>query len=310
MKRAAILVLPLVLVGMAVAHVDAPPSAEAAVQQALARTVDARSSRFTLSWRSRELPSGDSPAVEGLMDYASHRGRITYWEYGEVIFDGDVTYMRWPMPWRNDATWLRYDDSGNDSDPLDLQARALTNPTGLLKFLTGAGTDVHRVGSEEVRGTATTHYEGTLDLQKVVDQAPPAEQADLQVLLDFMHEEEPTTVPFGLWVDSSGVAHRLRIEHGQDMSVLVEYYDFGIPVEITPPAPSEIMSIEDFMKELEAHVSESSCVEGEGGISYTVLGTDTRAQSGAADPSLSEAHGGDICVTSSIGAGSSALGGD
>ena len=317
MKRAAIVVLPLVLVAMAVARVGAPASAEAAVKQALARTVDARSSRFTLSWSGPELPSGDRFKVEGLMDYASHRGRITYWQNDEVIVDGDVTYMQWPMPWRNDATWLRY-DGGNGADPLDLQERALSNPTGLLKFLTGAGNDVHEVGSEEIRGTRTIHYEGTVDLQKVVDQAPAGDQADLQVLLDFMREDEPTMVPFGLWVDGGGVAHRLRIDQGQGMSVLVEYYDFGLPVEITPPPPSKIISFEDFMKELEAHVGDSTCGNGEAGFQDAVVGSESAPPSGDSGSSLSEIHSedsavlnlsGDICVTSTVGAKPTSLGG-
>jgi hypothetical protein len=319
MKRAAIVVLPLALVAMAVARVGAPASAEAAVKQALARTVDARSSRFTLSSSSSESPSGNPYKVEGLMDYASHRGRITYWQDTEVIFDGDVTYMKWPVPWRNDATWLRYYDGGNNTDPLDLQERALSNPTGLLKFLRGAGNDVHEVGSEEIRATRTTHYEGTLDLQKVVDQAPVGDRADLQVLLDFMREDEPTMVPFGLWVDSGGVAHRLRIDQGQGMSMLVEYYDFGIPVEITPPPPSEIISIEDFMKELEAHAGDSTCGNSDAGYQDAVVGSESVPQSEGDGSSLSETHSedpavlnlsGDICVISfSVGAKSTSLGG-
>src|SRR6266508_1112129 len=137
------------------------------------------------------------------------------------------------------------------------------NPISLLDLLTGASDNVREVGSEDVRSTATTHYEGTLDLQKVVDQAPQDKRAELQEWLNFMGEVEPTKVPFGLWIDGDGVAHRLRIDQEGDGSVTIEYYDFGVAVEVTPPPADEIMSSEEFQQELEAHAQDSSC-DGDG----------------------------------------------
>jgi LppX/LprAFG-like lipoprotein len=265
-KRAVVLLLPLVLVAVLLGRDGAGTSAQAAVKQALTRTVDARSSRFTLSWSSPLLPAGlpFDYKVHGVMDYAHHRGTINYWADTNLIFDGDTTYMKWSMPWRKDSPWLRYDETDQEPDPLDLQERALRNPVGLLAFLSGASSDVREVGREEIRGAKTIHYEGTLDLQKVVDQAPAAKRAELQEFLDFIREDEPTTVPFGLWVDREGVAHRLRMDQSEGASVLVEYFDFGIPVQITPPAASEIMSFEDFTKEIEEHATDSDCVDGGG----------------------------------------------
>ncbi len=241
-------------------------SAQAAVKQALARTVDAGSSRFTISWTMPALPV-QFPydyRVRGVMDYVHHRGRITYGPDNEMILDGDVTYMKWPMPWRIDSSWMRFETSSQETDPLDLYERAITNPMGLLSFLTGASNDARSVGSEEIRGASTRHYEGTLDLQKVVDQAPAPNRAELQEWLDFMREEQPTTVPFGLWVDSDGIARRLRIDGSEGAgSVVIEYYDFGSPVEITPPPAGEILSTEEFFKEMEQHATDSNCSEDE-----------------------------------------------
>jgi hypothetical protein len=110
-----------------------------------------------------------------------------------MLFDGKVTYLKWPMPWRHDAVWLRYEDEVSDVDPLDLRDRATRNPIGLLAFLTGASNDVREVGQDDVCGTRTTHYEGTLDLQTVVNQAPPDQRAELQEALSFIAEDEPTT---------------------------------------------------------------------------------------------------------------------
>ena len=98
------------------------------------------------------------------MDYVHHLGEITYSSDMPVRYDADAIYVRWAMPWRDEPMWIRVPLDSSAPDPLDLQGRALENPIGLLASLTGAGDDVRTVGSEEVRGTATTHYEGTLEL--------------------------------------------------------------------------------------------------------------------------------------------------
>jgi hypothetical protein len=281
MKRAAVFAIPLALVAVLVGRDGGTITAQAAVRHALARTVDARSSRFTLTWSNADFPAPPAfdTKIEGVMDYARRRGRISYFAESEVIFDGDVMYMKWSLPWRKESRWLRWDTGEEQPDPLDLQERALRNPIGLLEFLTGAGRDVRQVGSEEVRGTRSVHYEGTLDFQKVIDQAPAERRAELQVLLDLMYENEPTTVPFGLWVDRDGIARRLRMDQGDGSSVLIEYYDFGIPVEITPPAPSEIVSMEDYVQEISEHTKDSDCGESE-----------FNTESGSGQPELSETH--------------------
>jgi hypothetical protein len=89
---------------IAVGHDGQSTSAHAAVKRALARTVDADSSRFTISWAMPALPV-QFPydyRIEGLMDYAHHRGRISYGFGNETLLDGDVEYSKWPM--RGDTT--------------------------------------------------------------------------------------------------------------------------------------------------------------------------------------------------------------
>jgi hypothetical protein len=266
-RAAAALVLAAGLTGLLqVGREGGQSSAQAAVRQAAAKSAEADSSRFTISWQGPQLPDRSLlPTVEGTMNYLQHRGRVRYGDQFELIYDGEITYAKWPMPWRHDAAWLRYEAGSNEPDPLDLQDRATRNPIGLLAFLTGAGDDVHVVGSEFVRGVETKHYEGTLDLQKVVDQAAAAKHAELQDSLNFLFEGAPKTVPFGLWVDGEGVAHRLRIDQPGGATITIEYYDFGIPIEVTPPPAKEIVSNEEFFKEMMRHQGDSSCDNGDTG---------------------------------------------
>src|SRR5712691_3074916 len=93
-----------------------------------------------------------------------------------------------------------------------------------------------------------------------------------------MAEDLPTKVPFGLWVDGDGVAHRLRIDEQGGSSMTIEYYDFGLPVEITPPPADEIMSDEEFFNEVEQHAGDANCDNGDGdsnGSNDSASGSDT-----------------------------------
>ena len=284
MKRvAAALALAAGLTGLLLVGRDGgQSSAQAAVKQAAAKSAEAGSSRFTMSWQGPELPDQSLlPRVEGTMDYLHHRGSVLYGTQMQVIVDGEVTYAKWPMPWRHKDAWIRYEQGSEQPDPLDLQDRATRNPIGLLGFLTGAGDDFRTVGSESVRGAETTHYEGRLDLQKVVDQAPADKRAELQDSLNFLAEDGPKTVPFGLWVDVDGVAHRLRVDEQGGAGITIEYYDFGVSVQVTPPPAKEIVSAEELFKEIEHHQGDASCDNGNAGSGETSsLGTDAPAHKG------------------------------
>ena len=261
MRRIAVLVAAIAFaIALTNGANDSSP-AQAAVRHAFVRTVDAGSSRFTLSLA---ISPGEAPfavdyKIDGLMDYVHHRGQISFGSNSELLIDGDMMYMQTALPWRHDAVWVSSDTSGQESDPFDLQERALNNPLSLLKFLTGVASEVRNAGSEQVRGAETTHYEGTLNLQNVVENAPPQERADLKETLDFIGQFEPTMVPFGLWVDGDGVARRLRIDQKDGGSIVIEYYDFGLPVSITPPPPDAIITFEQLFKEVEAHQIDSNC---------------------------------------------------
>jgi hypothetical protein len=253
---------------------SADRTAQAAVKRAASRTVDAGSWRFELRVTAPEQFRGlfTLKPMVGTMDSVHRRGFFRYGDSYQVLYDGDVTYMQWSLPWRPGSFWVRIPMDLPAPDPLDLEDRAMRNPVGLLQFLKGAGDDVREVGSEDVRGTHTTHYEGTLDLQNVVDQAPAAQQPELQDTLDFIGEDTPTKVPFGLWVDEAGVAHRLRIDQEGGTSMTIEYYDFGVPVVVTPPPADTIVSDEELERELSRHEGDSDCGDsetGSGGASST-----------------------------------------
>ena len=259
MKRAVLFAVALLAGAIVLAAQDGGnASARGAATGASAKMLDAGSSRFTLSVDGMQrADSFPSVVGEGVMDYVHHRGRLSYGHYSEQIFDGNVTFMTWPVPWHESARWLRIESDSSDTDPFDLAGRAMRNPAGLLEFLTAASNDVRDAGSERIRSTATNRIEGTFDMQKVVDNSPREQRAELQEWLNFLAEDTPTRVPFQLWIDNDGVARRLRVEGGA--TVTIEYYDFGVPVDVSVPPATAIITPQDLLSEFEAHAADSSC---------------------------------------------------
>jgi len=119
-------------------------------------------------------------------------------------------------------------------------------------------SELHEAGSEIVSGTSTTRYEGTLDLEKVVESAPAADREELRWVLDTMRKEEgtPATVPYTVWVDARGLTHRLRFVEGPmpfGMAVTVEFSEFGLPIVLDLPPAADVMSPEEFMQQMMAY---------------------------------------------------------
>jgi hypothetical protein len=243
------------------------PSAQAAVRRAARRTLEAGSSRFTIKQSFTGVVHAPAPDLEeeGIMDYRRHRGSVRDSLFGfEEIYDGDTVYFNWPslMTWLpKDKPWLRSTES---DDPFDPEAKALRDPTRLLHFLRSTSIDVRRVGTEAIGGAQTTHYEGTLDLQKIVDQAPADERPLLQDDLDFMKQDTATTISYGLWVDASDITRRLRIDGGDGRSFeTIDFFDYGVTVDVQPPPQSQILSDDEFAALMMQHANDSGC-DGQG----------------------------------------------
>lgn len=268
-------------------------SAQAAVRRAAMHTLDIGSARFTITFALTDASAGD-PNGEGLpsfqvpqqivfhgaTDYRRHLGTIRYEVPGEfesvLVYDGDTTYVKWPdagfgLP--KDKPWVK--STGGGSDPFDPQMRALRDPASVLHFLRLSSSSVRESGTEEIGATATTRYDGTLDFQKIVDQAPAAQRDELQVELDLMREDPlSVSIAYSIWVDSSDVARRVLLED-EGGSTTIDFFDFGAPVEIDVPPPSAVLSDEEFTKLMEQQVSDSQCTGDGGGGSSSSPSDDT-----------------------------------
>jgi hypothetical protein len=115
--------------------------------------------------------------------------------------------------------WLRIDtsDLGEGSFP-GLLTPTTVDPSALLEELRQAGVAVTEAGREDVRGVATTHYHGTVDLQ----------------------EAGAGPVELDAWIDDTGIVRRAQASARlEDVTATftAELYDLGAGVSIeVPPA--------------------------------------------------------------------------
>ena len=92
-----------------------------------------------------------------------------------------------------------------------------------LEYLRSVGDDVTEVGTERVRGVDTTHYRATVRLTELG--ASP----------------ELDRYPVEVWLDEDGRTRRYRSGTlGTDEVLVWEFFDFGVEVDLSPPAPDKI----------------------------------------------------------------------
>src|SRR5439155_9039287 len=114
-------------------------------------------------------------------------------------------------------------------------------------------SQVTKVGTETVREARTTHYQGTVDLDKAVQASPPQARDAMRKLADLYTVK---TLPVDVWLDD----HK-RVRHNEQtldastvklppaaqannpftgkVTMRYELYDFGAPIDTALPPPDQ-----------------------------------------------------------------------
>ena len=207
-----------------------------------------------------------SISAEGEFDFEAQQGTMTMELPAplstsfDMVFDGTTYFMSaeaFPVLPDLDAEWISFDaeelaeQSGVDVDQLS-QGGATNNPAEMLAALEGVSEDgIEEVGSEEIRGVETTHYAGEIDMQAAVEQADVTlDDATVQQFEELYGEGG---VPFDVWIDGDGLTRRMDLTtpvEGQDVTVSIEMFDYGEPVDIDVPSGDEAVDFLDLMGEL------------------------------------------------------------
>jgi hypothetical protein len=256
-------------------------SAGSILAAAASETADSGSSRVDLTF-SAELPSelAQEPVTftgQGAFDYASREGELTYDfselfaslglpradEPVEAIFQGDVFYMKFPLlsaSLPEGRPWLKLDLKALGEQPgvnlAQLQQLSQGDPSRALDYLRATGGTVEEVGSEQIRGVETTHYRGTIQLDKLADQVPAEQREQVRAAVQQLTEQTGMTeIPTDVWVGEDGLIRRMTLNYrakvtapGSDpqevaSTVTMEFHDFGAQVDVQPPRADEVTDV-------------------------------------------------------------------
>jgi hypothetical protein len=204
---------------------------------------------------------------KGFLDARNRRGRLAISMVipgvgqtdFEEIMDGLTFYVKLPgelgKGLRGGKRWIKLDlaaaarAQGIDFDKL-LRANpgGAANPGDMLRYLKAVG-DSRVVGHETIRGTPTTHYRATVDIDKAVDRIGDRQtEQSLKRLYDSMGV---TSVPIEVWIDRSGLVRREAINFtatvgnagGFSMSMTTDFLRFGVPVKVGAPPADQVYDI-------------------------------------------------------------------
>jgi hypothetical protein len=270
MRRTAALLLLLAALPLACGGESLSP--QAAVAQAATKYEEAGSSRVSMSATMTGVPGGPFTfAGEGEFDRERARMTLDMSELAEatggafageleMILDDLVMYMKFPeaiteqLP--GGKSWVRIDlrQAGKELgiDLEELMQVQQSDPSQSLQYLRGASDDFEEVGEEEVRGVETTHYRGTIDLHKAVEQLPEDARGSFERAIDLIGTDE---LPLDVWIDDDGMARRMKYDQplpsagGEEgaMELTMEFFDFGVDVDVEPPPSDEVIDIKELI---------------------------------------------------------------
>jgi hypothetical protein len=184
-------------------------------------------------------------------------------------YAGTTLYMRTShgSSITHDKPWIEFDLS-RVSAALGVSYPALSSsegssPTQMLSYLRASG-EVSRIGTETVRGTATTHYRATIDYDRYATSAPPSQRAAARssaAAIERLTDSHDQVVD--VWIDAH---HRVRREQltyqeclpgssgATKVHVTFEYFDFAVQAIPRRPRRDEVADLTDYIEKQLKHV--------------------------------------------------------
>lgn len=242
---------------------------------AATRAVDSQKVSMTIAMAGVPLLGDVKMSVDGAFDNSTGRGTMSL-DMSEfmgglmgngddaridMILDGDDVYVRSPLFSKlgnADAEWLKgkASDLESDGSSSTMAPGMGSDPAAYLDFLKATGDGLEEIGREDVRGVSTTHLRTTLDLQKMIDDAPAAEKEQLKKDLEGLGAGNGfDTIPADVWVDDDGYVRRTTLTFdfstlpARDgdvsmkdvvMTMTLDIYDIGQPVDVKIPDPADV----------------------------------------------------------------------
>jgi hypothetical protein len=179
----------------------------------------------------------------------------------DAVLDGLVMYMRFPFlrdKVSGGKEWVKIDlrQAASKVPGLDLDQFlqfAQNGPQSSLDYLRAVSGPIEPVGVDEVRGVSATHYRTTIDMTKYANLVPEGSREQLRSMLDqLVRQTGLQQIPVDVWVGEDGLVRKLELamtmtQPGSTQSASAtmrfEMFDYGKPVTIVLPLPSETADV-------------------------------------------------------------------
>ncbi|HXN54870.1 MAG TPA: hypothetical protein VN874_01275 [Myxococcales bacterium] len=184
----------------------------------------------------------------------------------KMIFLYPVIYMNMPflagkLP--AGKTWMKLDISKAAAaaglGTSQLGSLEQDDPTKFLDYLRASSGAVTNLGSQSIDGVPTTHYSATLQMSRILDRLPGAQQAAAKAALEKLGSAG--AIPVEVWVDAQGRVRRMQmslsglagssgpaVAAGIGGSITIDFTSYGpVPAVVAPPA-SEVFDMSGMLK--------------------------------------------------------------
>jgi hypothetical protein len=233
-----------------------PDNLTAAVTRTAGQTA-----RMTMTMTTQMQSMSVSYTVTGEYDFVHSRGMISMQSPMAMteIFISPTAYIKLPggtgkMP--GGKSWIALGTGTSDGlDSSLLGPFGGTDPADLLASLTAVSASVRSLGPTTIRGVKVTGFRVDIDPARAAARIPSRERAGLR---EFIGTLGSGPIPVDVWVDSQNLVRRVKLslhlpdgEGGPAKTQMVEvtdFYDFGVPVRVSPPPPSQTASMSQLIK--------------------------------------------------------------
>jgi hypothetical protein len=220
--------------------------------------------------RAPQLSRGTTPASRATTTNSGRsEARTETVYYGGFVYTSLASATGIPGPGLPAALsgkkWLSYAQPGSARTAATPGARAFSalasltgfspytlDPADELQALGAVASDTSASGAETIRGVSTTRYRVTIDPDKALSLLPAGTTTkERQSYQEFVDAFGGTSHTVDLWVDGHGRTRRVRVPLqftipgapvSPSGSIQVDYWDFGVPVKVTPPPPDEVVT--------------------------------------------------------------------
>ena len=166
-----------------------------------------------------------------------------------LVTDGQVAYVQVPAAPGAAPRWQKIEGAALTQGTVGGLPSG-TNPLDSFEQLRAVDAEIEDLGSEDVRGTKTTHYRTRLDMAKVLATMPEEKRPAAGTPEAELFASMPP-VPVDVWLDEQDRPRRQRMAFSipadpmgarpaMEMTLQIEAFDFGTPVTIELPPADQI----------------------------------------------------------------------